>query len=125
MKNSHFIKYFTILALPLISGCQILNKTEKLLKPLIPRKLEVKKSVTKQKKVSITTCKKAQIEDYTKEGWKIIDSEERSIVCTWRSARSKPGCNLERDKGCKITVPDIMGKEILYNLEKTSELNSK
>jgi len=49
--------------------------------------------------------------DYIKE-----DSQEK--ICTWKSVPATKDCNMEKDKGCKITMPDKIGEEKIYLLEK-------
>jgi len=98
----------------LIGGCALVDKLEGV---ITPEKNIIEKTVAKTKTVSLA-CKRGNIKDYEEKGWKVIDSEEKEIPCTWKTKKARPGCNLEKDKGCRITVPDKMGKEIIYTLEK-------
>ena len=114
----------TILALSSITcACGLQEKAKELKIPFVKTE-GIKKTITKQKKVSIT-CKKGSLKDYTNKGWKVISSKESDIICTWKSVKSKPGCRLDKDKGCKITVPDKKGKQIEYLLEKEFKTNKK
>ncbi len=69
-------------------------------------------------------CNKESINKYLKKGWKIQSSSTSEVPCTWKTQNSTPNCNLKRDKGCSITVPDTMGKKTTYILTKSSA-NSK
>ena len=69
------------------------------------------------KEVSIG-CDRGDITEYTKKGWKIISSNTKEVTCTWKTVQATAGCNLKRDKGCSITVPDKTGEETTYLLEK-------
>ena len=44
------------------------------------------------------------------------DSQEK--ICTWKSVPATKDCDMEKDKGCKITKPDRIGEETIYLLEK-------
>ena len=39
-------------------------------------------------------------------------------ICTWKSVPATKDCDMENDKGCKITKPDKIGEEKIYLLEK-------
>ena len=69
-------------------------------------------------------CNKESINEYIEKGWEIQSSSISEVPCTWKTQKSTPKCNLKRDKGCSITVPDIMGIKTNYVLIKTST-NSK
>ncbi len=117
MASSKFL-YPTVLISTLICGCSLLNEPEKINLPIFnPQK--IKKEVTIQKQLSIS-CNKEDINDYLSKGWKIVKSEEVEVTCSWKAKRSKPGCDMNNDKGCKITVPNKIGKLINYTLEKKS-----
>ena len=65
-------------------------------------------------------CNKESINEYLEKGWKIQSRSVTEVPCTWKTQKSTPKCNLKRDKGCSITVPDIMGIKTTYVLTKTS-----
>ena len=44
------------------------------------------------------------------------DSQEK--VCTWKSFPSTKDCDMEKNKGCKLTTPEKIGEEKLYLSEK-------
>ncbi|WP_320674616.1 alpha-2-macroglobulin [Prochlorococcus sp. MIT 1341] len=103
---------YTFLALSsLLSSCTLLNKYESFFDFD-----NVETKVTQQEIVYIY-CDEGDIQEYVDDGWKIIDSETEEVPCSWKVERSRPGCKLE-DKGCKISVPDKIGKQVKYILEK-------
>tara|TARA_B100000700_G_C15033384_1_gene851625 strand:- start:1588 stop:1950 length:363 start_codon:yes stop_codon:yes gene_type:complete len=116
------IKFTSLLLLiSLIStGCETIPKPKKI---KLPDFLKIKKEKTIQKLVKINSCKSRNIDELIKNGWSIKSTEEKEIICSWKTKRSKKGCNLKKDKGCAITVPDSKGKEYTYMLEKTIPLN--
>ena len=75
--------------------------------------------ITESIEVSIV-CNKEGINKYLEKGWKIQSRSVTEVPCTWKTQKSTPKCNMKRDKGCSITVPDIMGTKIKYVLTKTS-----
>ncbi len=111
--------YSLIVLTAFLSSCGLVEKAEEI---LLPKEGEVEKSVTEQKTL-ILSCGKGNIKEHLEEGWSVVNSEELEVPCTWKTKKSRRGCNLELDKGCKITVPDKMGVEIRYLLEKKSNLN--
>ena len=64
------------------------------------------------------SCGEDGISEYLNDGWKIIKEESQEKVCTWKSVPATNDCNMEKDKGCKITKPDKIGEEKIYLLEK-------
>ena len=102
-----------------VSGCAFIKQTEEKL-----FKTNVNKSITEKKSLTIS-CDNGNINTYIKEGWRIINKQERDITCTWKSKPSKPNCNIRKDKGCLITVPDKIGVEVIYTIEKESTINVK
>ena len=98
----------------LLAGCELLEKTKDRYLPQFNTKENTLKS---QKQISII-CGKGDIKEYTEKGWKVLSSSSREVTCSWKSKQATPGCNIERDKGCRITVPDKKGKEVRYLLEK-------
>ena len=77
------------------------------------------KYIKKQRNLKITiSCGDGNIEDYLQKGWKIkkVDSTEKT--CSWKSIAASKTCDIEKDKGCKVIVPDKLGTEKIYTLEK-------
>ena len=64
------------------------------------------------------SCGEDDISEYLADGWNILKEESQEKICTWKSVPATTDCNMEKDKGCKITKPDRIGKEKIYLLEK-------
>ena len=64
------------------------------------------------------SCGEDGISEYLDDGWNIIKEDSQEKICTWKSVPATKDCNMEKDKGCKITQPDKIGKEKIYLLEK-------
>ena len=63
-------------------------------------------------------CGEDGISEYLDDGWNILKEESQEKICTWKSVPATKNCNMEKDKGCKITMPDKIGEEKIYLLEK-------
>ena len=64
------------------------------------------------------SCGEDGISEYLDDGWNIIREDSQEKICTWKSVPATKDCNMEKDKGCKITQPDKIGEEKIYLLEK-------
>ncbi len=64
------------------------------------------------------SCGDDGISEYLDNGWKILKEDSQEKICTWKSVPATKDCNMEIDKGCKITKPDKIGEEKIYLLEK-------
>ena len=64
------------------------------------------------------SCGEDGISEYLDDGWNILKEESQEKICTWKSVPATKDCNMEKDKGCKITKPDKIGEEKIYLLEK-------
>ena len=64
------------------------------------------------------SCGDDGISEYLDDGWKILKEDSQEKICTWKSVPATKDCNMEKDKGCKITKPDKIGREKIYLLEK-------
>ncbi len=64
------------------------------------------------------SCGKDGISKYLDKGWIIIKENSQEKICTWKSIPATKDCDMEKDKGCKITKPDKIGVETIYLLEK-------
>ena len=42
------------------------------------------------------------------DGWIIVEEYTEEKVCTWKSFPATEDCDIEKDKGCKITVPCLL-----------------
>ena len=103
--------------LVLLSSCKIINNEDK---PLNETEENVnQKSEEKKERMEIRfSCGEDGISKYTNNGWNIVEEFSEEKVCTWKSFPATKGCDMEKDKGCKITKPDKIGKEKIYLLEK-------
>ena len=76
-------------------------------------------SSSKKKRIEIKfSCGEDGISEYLDDGWNILKEDSQEKICTWKSVPATKNCNMEKDKGCKITKPDRIGKEKIYLLEK-------
>ena len=64
------------------------------------------------------SCGEDGIEEYLDDGWIILKEDTQEKICTWKSVPASNNCDMEKDKGCKITKPDKIGEEKTYILEK-------
>ena len=64
------------------------------------------------------SCGEDGISEYLDDGWKILKEDSQEKICTWKSFPATKDCDMEKDKGCKITKPDRIGEEKTYLLEK-------
>ena len=64
------------------------------------------------------SCGEDGISEYLDDGWNILKEDSQEKICTWKSFPATKDCNMEKDKGCKITKPDKIGEEKIYLLEK-------
>jgi len=64
------------------------------------------------------SCGEDGISEYLDDGWNILKEDSQEKICTWKSVPATKDCNMEKDKGCKITTPDRIGEEKIYLLEK-------
>ena len=64
------------------------------------------------------SCGEDGISKYLNDGWVILKKDTQEKVCTWKFVPASNDCDMEKDKGCKITIPDKIGEEKIYLLEK-------
>ena len=64
------------------------------------------------------SCGEDGISEYLEDGWIILKEDFQEKICTWKSVPATRDCDMEKDKGCKITKPDKIGVEKIYLLEK-------
>ena len=117
-KITNCVKALNILfILILLSSCNgefNFNKSNKNNAPIINSQT----SNTKDKLEIKITCDEESISKYLKDGWMIKDKKSRDKVCSWKSIPANNTCDIEKDKGCKIIKPDVLGTETIYLLEK-------
>ena len=78
---------------------------------------ENKNSERKRMEIKIS-CGDGSISKYLEDGWIILKEDSQEKICTWKSVAATKDCDMEKDKGCKITKPDKIGEEKIYLLEK-------
>ena len=110
------MKYFRLIFITLLlTSCSVkdyLIETK-------PNKGNNLNSNYKNKKLEITiSCGKGSIDKYISEGWIVKNKYTEEKVCTWKSVPANNKCDIDLDKGCKITKPDKIGEEVFYLLEK-------
>ena len=112
-----FIKFSQILlVLILLNSCKTsMNKDN----PIINSGEENKINISEKKRIEIKfSCGDNGISEYLDDGWKILKESSQEKVCTWKSVPATKDCNMEKDKGCKVTKPDKIGEEKIYLIEK-------
>ena len=116
MKN---IKQFSqiFLVLILLTSCKTsINKEE----PIInseKNKNEINTSEKERMEIRFS-CGDNRITELLDDGWIILKEDSQEKICTWKSFPATKDCDMEKDKGCKITMPDVIGEEKIYLLEK-------
>ena len=76
-------------------------------------------SNNKNEKLEITiSCGKGSIDKFISEGWVVTKKYSEEKICSWKSVPANNKCDMDLDKGCKITKPDKIGEEVFYLLEK-------
>ena len=113
------IKYFSkiLLIAIFLSSCKTsINKET----PLINSEEKINKKLNLEKKrMEIKfSCGEDGISEYLDNGWTILKEDNKEKICTWKSVPATKDCDMEKDKGCKITKPDKIGEEKIYLLEK-------
>jgi len=78
---------------------------------------EISSSEKKRMEIKFS-CEEDGISEYLDDGWKILKEDSQEKICTWKSVPATKDCNMEKDKGCKITKPDKIGEEKIYLIEK-------
>ena len=88
--------------------------------PLINSEENINESSdSENKKMQIKfSCGDNGISKYLDDGWIILKEDSQEKICTWKSIPATNDCDMEKDKGCKITKPDKIGEEKIYLLEK-------
>ena len=100
-----------------LSSCRTSIKKEYPIKNLEKNINEISNSEKKRMEIKFS-CGEDGISEYLDDGWKILKEDSQEKICTWKSVPATKDCDMEKDKGCKITKPDKIGKENIYLLEK-------
>ena len=116
MKN--FIKLTKLfLILMLLTSCKTTVNKEELIKDSEEKKIE-QLNTAKNKMEVRYSCGEDGISEFLNDGWIIIEEYSEEKICTWKSYPATKDCDMEKDKGCKITMPDKIGEEKIYLLKK-------
>ena len=100
-----------------LSSCRTSINKENQIKNLEKNINEISSSEKKRMEIKFS-CGEDGISEYLDDGWNILKEYSQDKICTWKSVPATKDCNMEKDKGCKITKPDRIGKEKIYLLEK-------
>ena len=119
VKQMNFSKHFVqiILIAIFLSSCRTSVNKDYPVKNLEEDFKQSTNSVKKRMEIKFS-CGEDGISEYLDDGWNILKENSQEKICTWKSVPATKDCNMERDKGCKITKPDRIGKEKIYLLEK-------
>ncbi|MBO8231801.1 alpha-2-macroglobulin [Prochlorococcus marinus str. MU1402] len=113
------IKQFTKLffLLVFLTSCKISQNNEN---PIINSdgKSNNNNNLEKKKMEIKFSCGEDGISEYLDDGWVILKEDSQEKICTWKSVPATKDCDMEKDKGCKLTKPDKIGVEKTYLLEK-------
>ena len=106
-----------ILIAILLSSCKTVIKKDY---PILNSEKNLNENINpKKRRMEIKfSCGEDGISEYLDDGWNIIREDSQEKICTWKSVPATKDCNMEKDKGCKITQPDKIGEEKIYLLEK-------
>ena len=116
MKKIEYFSKILLIAI-FISSCKTsINKET----PLINPDQNINENTNSEKKrMEIKfSCGEDGISEYLDNGWTILKENYQEKICTWKSVPATKDCDMEKDKGCKITMPDKIGGEKIYLLEK-------
>ena len=100
-----------------LSSCSTAINKDNQIKNLDKNINEISNSEKKRMEIKFS-CEEDGISEYLDDGWNILKEDSQEKVCTWKSVPATKDCNMEKDKGCKITKPDKIGEEKIYLLEK-------
>ena len=116
MKN--IIRLFPLLiGLLIISSCKTITNKEEFIDESKENKIESSSSKNNQLEIRFS-CGENGISKYTDDGWVVVKEYTEEKICTWKSVPATKDCDMEKDKGCKITTPDKIGQEKIYLLQR-------
>ena len=116
MKDSIKLTQLFIL-LVFLTSCQSKPNKNELIKNSEGQKSK-QMNLTKKKMEVRYSCGEVGISEFLNNGWIISEEYTEEKICTWKSFPATKDCDMEKDKGCKITTPDKIGEEKVYLLEK-------
>tara|TARA_B100000886_G_scaffold320424_1_gene261849 strand:+ start:68 stop:424 length:357 start_codon:yes stop_codon:yes gene_type:complete len=105
------------LALILLTSCRTSINNEE---PIINSEGNINETYNSDKeRMEIKfSCGDDGISKYLDDGWIILKEDSQEKICTWKSVPATKDCNMDKDKGCKLTKPDKIGEEKIYLLER-------
>ena len=114
-KLKQFSQIFLVLIF--LTSCRTSINNEE---PLINSDSNINENASLEKKrMEIRfSCGDDGISEYLDDGWIILKEDLQEKICTWKSVPATKDCDMEKDKGCKITKPDKIGEEKIYLLER-------
>ena len=113
-----FIKITKLfLLLMLLTSCETTVNKDELIKDSEEQNIE-RLNIEKSRMEVRYACGEDGISDFLNDGWIIVKEYSEEKICTWKSFPATKDCDMEKDKGCKITTPDKIGEEKVYLLEK-------
>ena len=116
MKNSIKFTQLFLLIIFLTSCKSTVNKEDLIKDYEDQKKTQIK--IEKSKMEVRYSCGEDGISEFLNDGWIISEEYTEEKICTWKSFPATKDCDMEKDKGCKITTPDKIGEEKVYLLEK-------
>ena len=113
-----FLKLIQLsLLLIFLTSCKKAFIQEELIKDSEDQKSEQLDRVKNKMEVRYS-CGEDGVSEFLNNGWVIIEEYTEEKICTWKTYPANNDCDMEKDKGCKITIPDKTGEEKVYLLEK-------
>ena len=106
-----------LLLLTFLTSCKTKVKNEKIIIDTENQKSEQLNTAKNKMEVRFS-CGENGISEFLNDGWNIVEEYSEEKICTWKSFPASKDCDMEKDKGCKITTPDKIGEEKVYLLEK-------
>ena len=119
VKEMNLIKQFLqiILIAIFLSSCRTsINKENQ--RKIFEKDINDNPSSEKKRMEIKFSCGDDGISEYLDAGWIILKEDSQEKICTWKSVPATNDCDMDKDKGCKITKPDKIGEEKIYLLEK-------
>ena len=88
--------------------------------PIINSEDNINENTYSEKKIMEIkfSCGDDGISEYLKDGWIVLKEDSQEKICTWKSIPATKDCDMEKDKGCRLTKPDKIGEEKIYFLER-------
>ena len=116
MKSIKKISHLFLIIIFLTSCKTSINQEDS----IINSEKQINKNInSERKRMEIKfSCGDDGISEYLEKGWKIVKEDSQEKICTWKSIPATKDCDMEKDKGCRLTKPDKIGEEKIYFLER-------